>query len=154
MACASMTKGRLLVPVRDSSGRLMSLQRIGPDGEKRFFYGGHVAGGYFIIGAPGDTVCIAEGYATAASIHEATGHAVAVAFNAGNLPASGAPCARSSHREADRLRRRRLEHAAKPDARRRARRRRPLAHCSRCRTSGPTDRRRVRLQRYGGAPRR
>ncbi|MBK7252197.1 MAG: DUF3987 domain-containing protein [Gammaproteobacteria bacterium] len=79
-------EGRLLVPVRDSSGRLMSLQRIGPDGEKRFFYGGHVAGGYFIIGAPGDTVCIAEGYATAASIHEATGHAVAVAFNAGNLP--------------------------------------------------------------------
>lgn len=32
-------------------------------------------------------VCIAEGYATAASIHEATGHPVVVAFNAGNLAA-------------------------------------------------------------------
>ena len=30
---------------------------------------------------------IAEGFATGASIHEATGHAVAVAFNAGNLKA-------------------------------------------------------------------
>nr|MBP6718150.1 toprim domain-containing protein [Rhodoferax sp.] len=28
-----------------------------------------------------------EGYATGASIHECTGHAVAVAFNAGNLEA-------------------------------------------------------------------
>ncbi|MEO6929442.1 MAG: toprim domain-containing protein, partial [Casimicrobiaceae bacterium] len=30
-------------------------------------------------------ICIAEGFATGASIHEATGHAVAVAFNAANL---------------------------------------------------------------------
>ena len=30
-------------------------------------------------------ICIAEGYATGASIFEATGHAVAVAFDAGNL---------------------------------------------------------------------
>ena len=32
-----------------------------------------------------DTLCIAEGYATAASIYESTGYAVAVAFDAGNL---------------------------------------------------------------------
>jgi putative DNA primase/helicase len=30
-------------------------------------------------------LCIAEGYATAASVYEATGHAVAVAFYADNL---------------------------------------------------------------------
>src|SRR5262249_45633045 len=36
-------------------------------------------------GKPNGLLCIAEGYATAASIHEATGHAVAVAFDAGNL---------------------------------------------------------------------
>ncbi|MPY76879.1 MAG: DUF3987 domain-containing protein, partial [Alphaproteobacteria bacterium] len=33
------------------------------------------------------TVCIAEGYATAASIHAATGHTTVVAFSAGNLSA-------------------------------------------------------------------
>src|SRR5437773_12205191 len=30
-------------------------------------------------------MCIAEGYTTAASVHQATGHAVAVAIDAGNL---------------------------------------------------------------------
>ena len=40
---------------------------------------------YFGIGKPNGTLCIAEGYATGASIHEATGFAVAIAFNAGNL---------------------------------------------------------------------
>jgi len=43
-------------------------------------------------------VCIAEGYATGASIHAATGYAVAVAFNAGNLgPVVGA--IRENHSE-------------------------------------------------------
>lgn len=77
--------GRLVIPLRDSEGVLHSLQFIAHDGEKRFLPGGHVKGGYFAIGKPNGTLCIAEGYATAASIHEATGHAVAVAFNAGNL---------------------------------------------------------------------
>jgi putative DNA primase/helicase len=40
---------------------------------------------FFMIGEPTQALCIAEGYATAASIHEATGHAAVVAFNAGNL---------------------------------------------------------------------
>ena len=44
-----------------------------------------VAGLYFQIGVVGQVVCNAEGYATSASIHAATGYAVAVAFNAGNL---------------------------------------------------------------------
>lgn len=77
--------GRLVIPLRDSEGVLHSLQFIAHDGEKRFLPGGHVKGGYFAIGKPNGTLCIAEGYATAASIHEATRHAVAVAFNAGNL---------------------------------------------------------------------
>lgn len=80
--------GRLLVPVRNGTGELQSLQRITADGEKRFLGGGQMTGGYFAIGGrPTDTLCIAEGYATGASIHEATGFPVAVAFNAGNLPA-------------------------------------------------------------------
>ncbi|MEI7464296.1 MAG: AAA family ATPase [Burkholderiales bacterium] len=77
--------GKLLVPLRDTSGRLHSLQSIGPDGEKRFLPDGQTAGCYHAIGTPDRTVIVCEGYATAATVHETTGHAVAVAFNAGNL---------------------------------------------------------------------
>ncbi len=78
-------KTMLLVPVRDVESRLMTLQRIFPDGSKRFLPGGMVAGGYYAIGRPENTLCICEGFATGASIREATGFAVAVAFNDGNL---------------------------------------------------------------------
>ena len=79
-------EGRLLVPVRDRAGAWQSLQYIPPDGKgKRFLWGGKAAGGYFAIGKPDGTLCIAEGFATAATIHEATGHPVVVAFSAGNL---------------------------------------------------------------------
>jgi putative DNA primase/helicase len=77
----------LLIPMRDAGGELHSLQTIAPDGTKLFVTGGRVAACYHSIGKPDGAICIAEGYATAASIHEATGHAVAVAFNAGNLAA-------------------------------------------------------------------
>lgn len=76
----------LLIPVY-VDGELTSLQRIGPDGGKRFMTGGKIKAGHFIIGAPGEQIVIAEGFATAASIYEATGHAVTVAFNAVNLKA-------------------------------------------------------------------
>lgn len=74
----------LVIPMRHGS-ELHSLQLIGTDGDKRFLTGGRVSGCYYSIGQPGSVLCIAEGYATGASIHEATGHAMAVAFNAGNL---------------------------------------------------------------------
>ena len=76
--------GALVIPIRDGA-ELHSLQFIGPEGDKRFLSGGRVSGCHFIIGKPEGVLCIAEGYATGASIHEATGHAVAVAFTAGNL---------------------------------------------------------------------
>lgn len=76
--------GVLVIPMRDGQ-ELHSLQFIAGDGEKRFLTGGQVKGCYFPIGKPDSVLCIAEGYATGASIHEATGYAVAVAFNAGNL---------------------------------------------------------------------
>ena len=75
----------LLIPMRDTAGTLHSLQTIGPDGDKRFQKGGRVTGCYHVIGKPAGAVIVCEGYATGASIHEATGQAVAVAFNAGNL---------------------------------------------------------------------
>ena len=79
--------GNLLIPMRDTSGKVHSLQTIAPDGTKMFMSGGRVKGCYFSIGKPSDSVIVCEGFATGASIHEATGSAVAVAFNAGNLEA-------------------------------------------------------------------
>ena len=76
---------RLLLPLRDTSGTLHSLQTIAPDGSKRFHAGGRIKGCYFGLGKPQDTLVVCEGSATGASIHECTGHAVAVAFNAGNV---------------------------------------------------------------------
>ncbi|WP_158078574.1 AAA family ATPase [Microbulbifer mangrovi] len=75
----------LLVPMRDTSGRLWSLQRIYPNGDKRFWRGGQIQGCFHLIGTPGDRLYICEGYATGASIYDATGDAVAVAFNKNNL---------------------------------------------------------------------
>ena len=79
--------GALLIPLRDTAGQLHSLQTITPNGEKRFHPGGRVKGCYHAIGKPDGRIIVCEGYATGASSHEATGDAVAVAFNAGNLEA-------------------------------------------------------------------
>ncbi len=76
----------LVIPMRDETGGLHSLQTIDTKGNKRFLPGGRIRGCYFAIGGkPDGALVIAEGFATGASIHEATGHAVAVALNAGNL---------------------------------------------------------------------
>ena len=76
---------RLLVPMRDTVGTLHGLQTITPDGDKRFMTGGRKKGCYHSIGKPAGVLIVCEGYATGASIHESTGDAVAVAFDAGNL---------------------------------------------------------------------
>ena len=78
---------KLLVPMRDTASTLHSLQTIAADGTKMFMSGGRVTSCYFSIGRPFDKVIVCEGFATGASIHECTGHAVAVAFTAGNLEA-------------------------------------------------------------------
>ena len=75
----------ILVPLRDTEGRLHNLQSIAPDGTKRFMPGGRVKGCYHAVGKPSGRLVVCEGFATGATIHEDTGHAVAVAFNAGNL---------------------------------------------------------------------
>lgn len=84
--------GWLLVPVRDGAGRLWNVQRIAPqrpaDGpDKLFLKGGRKSGLWHVVGSLQGTavVLVAEGYATAASLHMATGWPVVVAFDAGNL---------------------------------------------------------------------
>ena len=84
--------GWLLVPMRDASGELWNVQRIAPakpaDGpDKLFLKGGRKSELLHWCGEPANApaLLMAEGYATAASIHEATGRPVAAAFDAGNL---------------------------------------------------------------------
>jgi putative DNA primase/helicase len=77
--------GALVLPVYGADKALQSLEFIAPDGGKRFLPGGAKSGGYFPIGKPSGRMLIAEGFATGAAVHEATGCAVAVAFDAGNL---------------------------------------------------------------------
>lgn len=83
---AKLHQGKLVIPMR-ADGKTHSLQFIGPDGDKKFLTGGRTAGCYFSIGTTkgAAVLCIAEGFATGATIHEATGYPVAVAFTAGNL---------------------------------------------------------------------
>lgn len=85
----------LLVPMRDESGVLHSLQAIAPDGTKRFLAGGRVRGCFHLVGVPAVALVVCEGMATAHSIHECVGLAVAAAFSAGNLE----PVARALRRK-------------------------------------------------------
>lgn len=87
--------GNLLVPVRDETGAIQSVQMIKPekpgDGtDKYFLKGGKVTGGTFAIGTldGAEAVCVAEGLATAASVHESTGLPAVVAFDAGRMRAA------------------------------------------------------------------
>lgn len=80
--------GRLMVPIV-LNGKVASAQYIDADGNKQFHGGGEVKGGYFAMGPlpPQEgPVYVAEGYATAASIYEATGATAVMALNAGNMP--------------------------------------------------------------------
>ena len=76
----------LLVPLYAPTGEMASLQQIHGDGSKRFLKYGRKRGCYYLLGKSTDgPICIAEGYATAASIFEATGFMTAVAFDSANL---------------------------------------------------------------------
>ncbi len=76
--------GALMIPVM-LRNKITSLQFINQDGNKRFLYGGEKGG--YLIGKidGGKPICIVEGFATGATIHQATGYPVVVAFDAGNM---------------------------------------------------------------------
>ncbi len=77
---------QLIVPVRIDEG-ITSLQFIDTEGRKRFLSGGIVKAGSFSLGdlTEASTILICEGYATGASLFEATDLPVVVAFSANNL---------------------------------------------------------------------
>ena len=83
----ALDDGTLLVPLRDAAGQLLNLQRIAADGQKRFLPGGRKSGLWHLLGdtAGARALLVAEGYATAATLHEAAQLPVVVAFDAGNL---------------------------------------------------------------------
>lgn len=78
----------LYIPMFDSAGILWNLQRIWPDGAKRFLKGAKVDDLFCIIGkVTADTreIVFVEGYATGDTVHRATGHPVVVTFSSKNM---------------------------------------------------------------------
>lgn len=93
--------GALVVPACDTDGKVHGVQFIlhrekhrpliqKIETDKVFWpRGAGMVGKLFLLGgSPSGLLLVAEGYATAMSLHLATGHPVAVAWNAGNLPAA------------------------------------------------------------------
>jgi phage/plasmid primase-like uncharacterized protein len=84
--------GRLVLPLYDSDGTLATLQYIDHEGGKLYHPGGQTGGKFWMVGSldePG-TLFVAEGFATAATIHETTDRPVVVAYSASNLvPVTG-----------------------------------------------------------------
>ncbi len=82
----------LYVPAFDASGKLWTVQYIQEDGTKRFAKDARKEGCFHVVGglnalAKAPVLVIAEGYATAATLAEALGHATVAAFDSGNLEA-------------------------------------------------------------------
>lgn len=79
--------GALLNPMVDIEGNLVNVQKIWPDGTKRFLPGARVAGAFSLLGTidPEGRLYVCEGWATGATIHQHTGDPVACAMNCGNL---------------------------------------------------------------------
>ncbi|MDB5848229.1 MAG: hypothetical protein JWP29_1981 [Rhodoferax sp.] len=79
--------GNLVVQMRDVAGYLHSVQTIGADGEKLFLKNGRMHGLFATLGEIDGRrpIVIGEGFATMASVREASGLDAVVAFNGGNL---------------------------------------------------------------------
>ncbi|MDM3235745.1 primase-like DNA-binding domain-containing protein [Citrobacter sp. Cf079] len=80
--------GDVVVPLYDDSGALVNAQLINADGLKRTLKGGQVKGACHILDGKkeaGKRLWIAEGYATALTVHHLTGETVMVALSSVNL---------------------------------------------------------------------
>ncbi|HHY7313420.1 TPA: LPD7 domain-containing protein [Escherichia coli] len=82
-------KNELVIPFSNSRGEIRSYQRIPVTGGKdaRILKDSEKTGNWFTFGTPenGRPLLFAEGYATAASLHEATGLPVLMTVDAGNM---------------------------------------------------------------------
>ncbi|EOW6536781.1 DNA primase [Escherichia coli] len=82
-------KNELVIPFSNGRGEIRSYQRIPVTGGKdaRILKGSEKSGNWFAFGTPenGRPLLFAEGYATAASLHEATGLPVLMTIDADNM---------------------------------------------------------------------
>jgi putative DNA primase/helicase len=81
-------RGNLIIPMFNKSLQIVNTQFISEIGGKRFLAGGQKKSCFFQMGNiidPDERVCLVEGFATGASVHEHTGCPVFVAFDSGNL---------------------------------------------------------------------
>ncbi|MCL9673875.1 primase-helicase zinc-binding domain-containing protein [Citrobacter sp. MNAZ 1397] len=95
----TFSAGDVVVPLHDGSGALVNLQLINAGGDKRTLKGGAVKGcSHTLEGKKqaGKRLWIAEGYATALTVHHLTGETVMVALSSVNL-LSLASLARQKH---------------------------------------------------------
>jgi len=99
------TEDVMFVPMQDAKGKIYGLQvirgskamakhaalmkqnpKLKPKPQKQYWPAGlDKVGHYHLIGSPREVLLVAEGYATAATIHESTGLPIAVAYDANNL---------------------------------------------------------------------
>ncbi len=80
--------GLLVIPMRDVEGKLVGLQFINDEGNKRFLTGSPKKGAFCVIGASPSKIksaWLCEGYATGVSLLEAKGGAVVICFDCGNM---------------------------------------------------------------------
>jgi putative DNA primase/helicase len=82
----------IVVPLKDKDNKIWSLQYICENGNKNFLKDGKKQGNFFLINNNDGNldnkhkeIYLAEGFATAVTIHKATNKAVAVCFDAGNI---------------------------------------------------------------------
>lgn len=78
-------RGELIIPVISTNGVINSLQYVHKTGGKMFHPGGATKDCFCYLKGYEDVIFVCEGYATGATINEATGRSVYVAFNCGNL---------------------------------------------------------------------
>lgn len=88
----TVTTQGLLIPIQDRMKKIWSLQCIlpAPDNKKLYLKDAAKRGNFFPIGQPLKhddkfVFCLGEGYATCATVHEATGHMVLVCFDRSGL---------------------------------------------------------------------
>lgn len=75
----------LVIPIFNELDQIVNLQFISPEGQKRVLTHARKQGCFYRIGELTDTILIAEGFATGASLHEASGKQAIIAFDCGNL---------------------------------------------------------------------
>lgn len=77
--------GALIIPLKNIDGKIRSFQRIDINGNKSFLKNSEVKGNFFKFGKTGDVAFVCEGYATGASLYEATGIETYSAMSANNI---------------------------------------------------------------------